>query len=131
MLTVPQELSFLCVARKSDLGHFIDLFSHPMLLRMSGEAPYYLVRVVLNPEGSYWGWWEPEVGGDGKSIHHIHPARILLEVCFPYGSKIEEDRDMGRVVRVDVHEVRRLTPEEERIEINNQIQELMERRSLW
>ena len=120
MLTLPEELSFLCVTRKGD-RFFRNFFGHPELLRMCGDPPYFLVRVSLNPEGLYWGWWEPN-----KRVSLIYPSKELLSICFPYSLAKEEERGVGRAVRLDVSEVRLLTPDETRLSGNNQIPELKE-----
>lgn len=118
MLTPPKELSFLCVARKGG-NFFKNFYGHPGSLRMCGAPPYFLVRVSLNEEGLYWGWWTPD-----KGIRFIYPSKTLLDICFPYSLKVEEERDVGRVVRVDVCAVRSLSLEEEQME-NMQIPELL------
>lgn len=47
-----------------------------------------------------------------------------LSICFPYSLAKEEERDGGRIVRLDVNEVRSLSPEEEQMK-NMQIPELL------
>lgn len=121
MLTPPEEFSFLCVARKTEDG-FKNFFPHPVQLRLSGDPPYYLVRVSLNEEGPYWGWWTPN-----KGINHIYISKIGLAICFPYGLKVAEERDDGRVVRVAVSEVRCLSSEESNYKGDKQVHELIQR----
>lgn len=126
MLTLPEELSFLCVARKGD-RFFRNFFGHPELLRMCGDPPYFLVRVSLSPEGLYWGWWEP----NKKKVSLIYPSKELLSICFPYSLEKEEERGVGRAVQLDVSEVRLLTYEEEGLHTYKQISEIADEARSW
>jgi hypothetical protein len=56
------------------------------------------VLVTLDPNGDQWGWWDAE----DKTFCMIFPRRMLVEMCFTYGSKVEEERDRGRVVQVRI-----------------------------
>lgn len=92
---------------------------------MCGAPPYFLVRVSLNPEGLYWGWWEPN-----KRVSLIYPSKELLSICFPYSLTKEEERDGGRIVRLDVTEVRPLS-DEECLQTSKQIPEIRDEARSW
>ena len=47
----------------------------------------------------YWGWREP----DG-TYAMIWPSEMQVEMCFPYGSKVEEDRGAGTKVQLTIEE---------------------------
>lgn len=55
-----------------------------------------------DPTATHWAWL------DSKHDEPIMvwPREGLFEVCFPYGSKVEQDRGKGRVVRLAVTQVR-------------------------
>lgn len=51
---------------------------------------------VLNTD--YWGWFdEPR-----QEFTMIYPQYFLLNMCFPYGIKAEEDRKYGKAYRLEV-----------------------------
>ena len=52
-------------------------------------------------EPDYWGWWDAE----DKKFTLIWPKHFLLEMCFPYGTKAEEERGKGKIYRVNVKTV--------------------------
>ena len=45
-----------------------------------------------------WGWWDNK----DEKFTMVWPSRVQLEVCFPYGYKIEEKRGKGHFLRVYV-----------------------------
>jgi hypothetical protein len=53
-----------------------------------------------SPDGTHWGWLD----SDDRDPTMIYPHRGMLEMCFPYGSKVEIERGKGRVVRLAVTE---------------------------
>lgn len=58
-------------------------------------------RVDSDPPSNYWGWLET---GDDKYIF-IWPSKLQVEMCFPYGTAVEEARGKGRLVNLIVEEV--------------------------
>jgi hypothetical protein len=73
---------------------------------MDDRRPFPVFEVVVS-EGtdtpdSYWGWWD-----SGRQAFNIVFARkLLVEVCFPYGSKAEEDRGRGKLMPVNIEILR-------------------------
>jgi hypothetical protein len=81
------------------LRHF---YSHPKLYRPCGLTGTILkVRVHLDPEGRYYGWHYYDGYFKGK-VSMIYSNRIGTEMCFTYGSKAEEERGRGKIVRLRV-----------------------------
>ena len=84
------------------LRHF---YSHPTGCKMCfdpKEANEVVpVRVTLSPTGDFFGWWSAEE----KRFSMIYPHRMAVEVCFAYGSAVEEERGRGRVCQLAVVEL--------------------------
>jgi hypothetical protein len=49
------------------------------------------------PDG-YWGWWNIET----QRFEMVFASKVQVEVCFPYGSKAEEDRGRGKLLPLNV-----------------------------
>ncbi len=49
-------------------------------------------------EPDYWGWWDAKK----EKFSLIFGKHFLLEMCFPYGTKIEEERGNGKAYRINV-----------------------------
>lgn len=100
-------------------------YAHKLVGRHDGEVRYYhaspdrwwvelhgvnepIVPVRLrertqdDPPSPYWGW----VGAEcPQQYEMVWPAEVLLDMCFPYGPKAEEERGRGRKVNLVVTEV--------------------------
>jgi hypothetical protein len=74
---------------------------HPETARLyDARLPVYAVTVSEidpTPE-SYWGWWDQTEG----AFSLVYPWRGGVEMCFPYGTKVEEARGAGRLVAVAI-----------------------------
>lgn len=83
-------------------GAYRDFFPHQDIVRsIGGNDPIHRVRITTDADGSFWSWWNAE-----KSRHDFTWShRDGVEICFPYGSKAEEDRGRGKVVRVRVERI--------------------------
>lgn len=51
----------------------------------------------------YYGWWDNK---DNK-FHHVYYHKDLVNMCFPYGTKILEERGDGKLLPVTVAEVKK------------------------
>ena len=106
MIDIPIGLTSRQFAYEDGKGGFKDIHLSAMQVRMCGSdfgkaepvIPIIPVLVTVDEEGTYWGWYSAE----RMDVSMIFAHRTSLEICFPYGSKIEEDRDRGRVVRLRV-----------------------------
>ena len=58
-----------------------------------------------SPDGEYWAWQDT---GE-TDFHMIFPHKVLFDICFAYGVQVEVDAGKGRVVRLNVKEVVKLT----------------------
>lgn len=84
---------------------FINIFPSVIQVSMCIETgvygtPIYPVDITEtdNPtKDSYWAWKELD-GNIGMVFYDF----LFLDMCFPYGSKAEEDAGRGKVIRVDV-----------------------------
>jgi len=79
---------------------------HPIGVRARGGEGLPIVRVALRPveEGEtspYWAWWEVE----DQRYNYVYPNRLGTEMCFAYGSQVEEERGRGKLVNVVVEEL--------------------------
>jgi len=52
-------------------------------------------------QADYWAW----VDSKGKLSTLIWPQWFLLNMCFPYGLKAEEERGGGKAYRVNILEI--------------------------
>jgi hypothetical protein len=57
---------------------------------------------IESPE-CYWSWWE--FGDTDRFTTMTYSHRLILEVCFPYGSQAEMDRGSGLVLPVQIIEM--------------------------
>lgn len=89
-------------------GRWQHFFGSRMAYCTTGDKPenIHRVRVTVDAEGDYWGWWYSDTGEHHQnriSMIFGHPG--LAEMCFTYGSKAEEERDRGRVVQLRVEKI--------------------------
>ncbi len=88
---------------KTETG-YQDIFSNPrQTLMCLGREPTDILKLDIQetPDGPYWGWQNT---GETKFCM-IFSRELLLETCFPYGTKAEIERGKGRVVRLSVTEL--------------------------
>ena len=71
-----------------------------MRLSEDQEVPKHLTGPKAPPNPDYWGWFDNEDG----SFTFIWSAYFLLEMCFTYGMKAEENRGRGKAYRLEVVE---------------------------
>ena len=92
-------------------------YPHTFGVRMhDNKAEVLKVRVVEDPEGTYWGWWdldsppdhtptsfyEQRTGNTSPRFLFVYPEHMLLNMCFPYGMEVEEERGHGKCYKVRV-----------------------------
>lgn len=70
--------------------------------------PVVRVRVTPDDSGDHWSWWDTARGVFLFTNGH----REGVEICFPYGTKVDEERGRGKVIRVRVDVLREATEEE-------------------
>lgn len=72
------------------------------------DTPIYeieLTETTTPTEDSYYGWSD-----DYDEICLVYPVFFLMNMCFPYGAKADESHGRGRIIRVNVREIREVTP---------------------
>jgi len=89
---------------------FIDVMPNVMTCQMhdQGAAPVFeiLVRESLLGEPTYyWAWWNNQE----NEFEFVYGHRDLVNMCFPYGTTIEEKQGRGHLLPVIVEEIRRIT----------------------
>ncbi len=52
-------------------------------------------------DNDYWAWWEFEENNYTLVWH----KRFLLNMCFPYGIQLTEEKNKGKAYRVNVKQV--------------------------
>ncbi|MFA5732905.1 MAG: hypothetical protein WC934_13020 [Acidithiobacillus sp.] len=77
---------------------FHNIFSHQKSTQMCGDDPIFKIEFEVGDtdEYTYWGWLE-----DGE-VCMIFPHKILFEICFAYGYKVEEERGRGKAIKLKV-----------------------------
>lgn len=90
----------ICYANKTEPG-WRNFAPHPDVVRMyDSKAPVHELEVAegVDEPDSYWAWWDAE----DEKFTMIYYARMIVEMCFTYGSKPEEDRGRGKLLPVVV-----------------------------
>lgn len=91
---------------------YAHAFRNAFATHLAGkEHPILKVRVVeLSEEtdDAYWAWWNAEDG----CFHHVYPKKLLVEMCFPYGTQPETERGYGELLPVSIEELGMYTVEE-------------------
>lgn len=64
------------------------------------NAPMLKARVSEGKDipGSYWAWW----GIERQAFTMVFRRKFIVEMCFPYGTKVEEERGRGKLLPVDI-----------------------------
>ncbi len=75
-----------------------------------GSAPYYQIslRETDLESGQYFGWKDYTK----QEYQMIWPSLVQAEICFPYGSKAEEEKGRGKLVGFVLENVIEVRPEE-------------------
>lgn len=97
--------------RKQDgKTYYMYIFSHIKTVQAHIEKNEEIYEIDVSEakeidENSnlYYGWIES--GGNGQ-ILYIYPILSLVDICFAYGYKAEENSGRGRLVRVKIEEKR-------------------------
>jgi len=90
-------------------GRLSDFFPSTIQVRMCGDEPIVLARLRVDPEGPHWSWYQSHHPYNRRSRGHvtmIYPAKVLVDVCFPYGTGPEVKRGHGQLVRLSAEVVR-------------------------
>lgn len=74
------------------------LFRLERSTKMCGEGEVAAVEVREDPEGDHYAWWDNE----HASFKFLWWNKMSVEICFPYGTKVEEERGRGKLCRVHV-----------------------------
>lgn len=45
-----------------------------------------------------WAWWDNKAG----KFRYVYDSKKKVEICFPYGYKVEEDKGKGKLLEVIV-----------------------------
>ena len=56
------------------------------------------ISISDSEEALYWGWWNLET----KQLQMIYYKKFMVEMCFPYGTKICELKNRGKLVPLAV-----------------------------
>ena len=102
--------NFKITATLNKNGKFYEHFGiHNVLASLYGNKPEDIVKLEMhisedqtippsdqsmNPD--YWGWYDFEE----QKFTMIYAKRFLLEMCFPYGIKAEEEKNRGKSYRL-------------------------------
>lgn len=96
-------------AQRGAGGYWRNFMAHPEVTRLyDDKAEVFAVEVIELPAeepGCYWGWWDSQ----DRAFCHVYHGRALVEMCFTYGARGEEERGRGKVLPVRL-EVGALVP---------------------
>jgi hypothetical protein len=87
-------------AHKKD-GLWWHIYPIAAAVKMCGAEDIRRIKLTVDPEGDYWGWWDAEK----DKFAMIYPNRILLTICFPYGVQAAEEAGQGKAMRFNIEEV--------------------------
>lgn len=65
---------------------------------MDQVSPVLVRDLREDEESEYWAWWDSEHG----RFEFVYQRKFLVDMCFPYGTKAEEERGKGRLLNVSV-----------------------------
>ncbi len=82
--------------KKTGETYFLGIGSNLLFAKCFGESPYYRIKLKETDlsTGKYFGWKDYLK----KEYNMIFPSLVQAEICFPYGSKAEEERGLGKLV---------------------------------
>ena len=92
-------------AQQSSSETLHNFYTSLLAYGVCGPDPVFHVQVTLDPEGPYYGWLYSDDPANGSNVGHvsmIFAHRMLVEICFPYGTAVEEKRGRGKIVRLRV-----------------------------
>jgi hypothetical protein len=103
---------------KNEDGYFEHDGGSARVCKMfDSSLPVWRVRVTerATEEGAqYWAWWEnkDETGiiKRAEGFELIWRRRFLVDMCFTYGAKVEEERGRGKLCAVDIEPLEEVTP---------------------
>lgn len=96
-----QSLLYAQVTKPGTSQPYFGFYPSRVHFCTSSKQPVVRVRVTVDDAGDYWAWWEAKT----QKPVHIYPKDFMVEMCFTYGTKEEEERGRGKVCRVRVEEV--------------------------
>lgn len=78
-------------------NHF---YSARWITATCGSGTVACVEICEDPDGTHYAWWD----NDSQRFHYLWWDKMFVEMCFPYGTKAEEERGRGQLCRVSVIE---------------------------
>jgi hypothetical protein len=104
--------NFKTTATLNENGKFYEHFGiSPKLASLYGDKPEDIVEVEFKISDNqkvpphdksmnvdYWGWYDSRI----KKFSMIYAKHFLLEMCFPYGIKANEDKGQGKAYRLEI-----------------------------
>lgn len=85
---------------------FFDIWPHIRMTQEYGDGPYFQISLqeTQDDHPEYWGWKNAQNG----EYEFIHPLRQGLELCFPHGTKAEENEGRGKVVGLAITDYKQI-----------------------
>lgn len=87
---------------KHNGGTYLSGFAHSeQIAKLNFYKPVERVTVRNLREGEtseYWAWWDTKA----KRFDYVFMGRSLVDMCFPYGSKVETEKGNGEIVNVAI-----------------------------
>lgn len=88
-----------------DGDRYEDFYDHPDVVKFCGHTEGIIkVKVIEKAAGradDYWAWWD----NDDQEFCMVFQHSIVQEVCYPYGSKAEEEAGRGWKLPVEIIEL--------------------------
>ncbi|VVB52985.1 Uncharacterised protein [uncultured archaeon] len=91
------------------LTHFFRS-ARTVSLCFDSRQPHPILEVLVSETtespniDTYWGWWYNRE----QKFTLVYAKKMLVELCFPYGSKVEEGCGRGNLVPVNVKVIRKV-----------------------
>ena len=97
-MTIKEKGIFFMTFRKGIYWHESKNAFHCSLY--DNVSPIHKVKVEEDSTGEskYYGWLDAET----QEYRMIWCEKKLVEMCFPYGYKVEEEKGKGRLVRLKI-----------------------------
>lgn len=86
---------------KDSSGRYIHFYGDESLVRYCGHKEIFKVKVKEcenEKTNTHWSWWNNK----SKSFDYTHFNKLGVTICFPYGVKIMEEENEGKLLPVIV-----------------------------
>lgn len=98
-----KEKIFYCEKKNNEYSEF---FANPLGVQMCGVNKINIVKVKVrealeNETSTHYAWWDNK----DKELDFVFKKKVQVDMCFPYGAKVEIEAGYGDIIGVVVEEI--------------------------